>query len=115
MVEKQDWLNALFQFTPLREGRRKAGKRATADIRISIHAPPRGATPRHAGRIYPRKFQFTPLREGRHIDFLRSSASTRFQFTPLREGRQERYPFLRIPSRGFQFTPLREGRRRSNA
>ena len=33
--------------------------------KISIHAPPRGATPRHAGRIHPRQFQFTPLREGR--------------------------------------------------
>ena len=74
-----------FQFTPLREGRRteinhigltcdfnsRPSARGDGDgghfrnWQISIHAPPRGATPRYAGRIYPRKFQFTPLREGR--------------------------------------------------
>ena len=43
MVEKQDWLNALFQFTPLREGR------LTGKTRFSCEKP----------------FQFTPLREGR--------------------------------------------------
>mgnify|MGYP001059828608 CR=1 FL=1 len=43
MVEKQDWLNALFQFTPLREGRQK-----------------------YKEKIGMQKiFQFTPLREGR--------------------------------------------------
>ena len=77
----------LFQFTPLREGRRhhrRHGKRwqdfnsrpsargdsggagATATYqRISIHAPPRGATwSCPPSRDYP-IFQFTPLREGR--------------------------------------------------
>ena len=56
-----------FQFTPLREGRRAANKRACIQRRISIHAPPRGATceaaPQHR---YLFLFQFTPLREGRH-------------------------------------------------
>ena len=33
-----------FQFTPLREGRRKKTTRKTAPSAISIHAPPRGAT-----------------------------------------------------------------------
>ncbi len=77
----------IFQFTPLREGRRwlprtgtnppsisihapPRGATATAllpasEVRISIHAPPRGAT---RGRCAVRAddiFQFTPLREGR--------------------------------------------------
>ncbi len=76
-----------FQFTPLREGRLAVlGKRADTR-RISIHAPPRGATSTmhrimsmdiisiHApprGATYftdstdiEQLFQFTPLREGR--------------------------------------------------
>ena len=55
---------------------------------ISIHAPPRGATFVAFRQRLPCKFQFTPLREGRRRN---SSAATRppsFQFTPLREGRR---------------------------
>ena len=54
-----------FQFTPLREGRRRYRAASYSARKISIHAPPRGAT--HDGvrhRQRPR-FQFTPLREGR--------------------------------------------------
>ena len=56
---------------------------------ISIHAPPRGATPRSPKCLNPLKiFQFTPLREGRlPLSVVRCSGSL-FQFTPLREGRQ---------------------------
>ena len=55
---------------------------------ISIHAPPRGATLcRRMLRIFS-AFQFTPLREGRHYTVLDRSALTIFQFTPLREGRR---------------------------
>ena len=35
------------------------------DVRISIHAPPRGATLANALQGQKMKFQFTPLREGR--------------------------------------------------
>ena len=101
---------SIFQFTPLREGRRE----------------PKGFQIKHGG------FQFTPLREGRHNEFGFPVAQKVFQFTPLREGRLHllvkysiRY-FISIhaPPRGatvgqdvvssdgfiFQFTPLREGR-----
>ena len=37
-------ITRVFQFTPLREGRRGNGCQHGADRRISIHAPPRGAT-----------------------------------------------------------------------
>ena len=77
---------AQFQFTPLREGRRDSkrtvdalwnfnsrpsargdgGARAGyADLFISIHAPPRGATAQGNFIAEVIAFQFTPLREGR--------------------------------------------------
>ena len=103
---------ALFQFTPLREGRRwRPRSRSQAD-RISIHAPPRGATAFYFPFCRGYKFQFTPLREGRQIAEVvdkilfhisihapprgATSYSQRlwrmklFQFTPLREGRQQK-------------------------
>ena len=55
----------LFQFTPLREGRRRIRRMAKTMNKISIHAPPRGATTTLPKRRKGRKFQFTPLREGR--------------------------------------------------
>ena len=99
-----------FQFTPLREGRRFAVRqshspprhfnsrpsargdpRATrtgTNLSISIHAPPRGATPLFVlVAIYRRLFQFTPLREGRRVLFQAKFNKSLFQFTPLREGR----------------------------
>ena len=80
-------LSDKFQFTPLREGRLLSWsldsnssnfnsrpsargddvllRNATEIIRISIHAPPRGATKiSRENMVYP-LFQFTPLREGR--------------------------------------------------
>ena len=54
-----------FQFTPLREGRRD-GVFTPLSYRISIHAPPRGATAIKAFSLSDVDiFQFTPLREGR--------------------------------------------------
>ena len=102
-----------FQFTPLREGRRKLS----------------------AALSQTKTFQFTPLREGRRKVCVIGSVSVRFQFTPLREGRRNqnaagaggRYFNSRPSARGdtntygaisyyviFQFTPLREGRRNNS-
>ena len=76
----------IFQFTPLREGRRSTQlfptsmknfnsrlsargddiTKGTIQARlISIHAPPRGATAQFASLRHALLFQFTPLREGR--------------------------------------------------
>ena len=104
--------SSLFQFTPLREGRRGGRRRRSCPRPISIHAPPRGATVLRATTSESeQKFQFTPLREGRPFQSPQLCVSFPFQFTPLREGRH----FLTFPDlhgRGlFQFTPLREGRR----
>ena len=100
----------IFQFTPLREGRRRHAAGSREAHCISIHAPPRGATcienllhtvrdisihapPRGATSVNEKKpplekFQFTPLREGRHEILLLFYSRRRFQFTPLREGRR---------------------------
>ena len=76
-----------FQFTPLREGRRRVLLGSGVEENISIHAPPRGAT-RQRVKFVPRYiFQFTPLREGRLIRATDKSVTIQFQFTPLREGR----------------------------
>ena len=126
------WRKNIFQFTPLREGRRKAtkDKKTTRPFQFT---PLREGRPRCAGTAArPTIFQFTPLREGRRIrkgnhpphganfnsrpsargDCSTSSQKllTLFQFTPLREGR----PMLARLAEYygvFQFTPLREGRR----
>ena len=57
----------LFQFTPLREGRHNQHFFAVLHRFISIHAPPRGATPHLFALARERAFQFTPLREGRPL------------------------------------------------
>ena len=120
------------QFTPLREGRRYACPPCRVLRRISIHAPPRGAT---AARTLPQPlpaFQFTPLREGRPRLLLRMSCWHYFNSRPSARGdanpplhrRRTHYFNSRPSARGdqvkscigrrekrFQFTPLREGRR----
>ena len=104
-------LASIFQFTPLREGRRTvhhltcagspdfnsrpSARGDPSDLpkftlrTISIHAPPRGATRFPRGAMWRfGSFQFTPLREGRRCLTLSIAPALAFQFTPLREGRQ---------------------------
>ena len=143
---------AQFQFTPLREGRLlqrparcllhdfNSRPSARGDVfaissgvgwRISIHAPPRGATsgvfmrplpPLHFNsRPSARGDMFSsPLSHNTEISihapprgatyFSDVGAETlTFQFTPLREGRPASISRT-THSATFQFTPLREGR-----
>ena len=120
---------AKFQFTPLREGR-PANKRAGIQRvnfnsrpsargdpfrgrevlfrRISIHAPPRGATFIKQFQSTGSGFQFTPLREGRPERRNRQHRRNNFNSRPSARGdggagRKSRHA-------KFQFTPLREGR-----
>ena len=122
----------LFQFTPLREGRPVWDKQAETCQKISIHAPPRGATcfpnsnirfpgisihapPRGATCPVPCLADFlhdisihAPPR-GATVDIRKNGAQKKFQFTPLREGRRKK--LAENPKKIlFQFTPLREGR-----
>ena len=121
-----------FQFTPLREGRQvchtahkdgayfNSRPSARGDTpprachasrhKISIHAPPRGATVARL-RVFGAAVNFNsrPSARGDQLDSTALCARNLFQFTPLREGRQVRLTAepSDIP---FQFTPLREGR-----
>ena len=68
MVERQEWLNALFQFTPLREGRQKVREReGRGDEYFNSRPSARGDNVMPGLSQYVDLFQFTPLREGRHI------------------------------------------------
>ena len=81
-------LDLKFQFTPLREGRRRGCGQGDGCRCISIHAPPRGATAQLHGSWFSISFQFTPLREGRPHSGFHEKTIAKFQFTPLREGRR---------------------------
>ncbi len=101
----------VFQFTPLREGRLRRRHARAQVLSISIHAPPRGATPRrrpiHHLQVY---FNSRPSARGDAHSKVSNQARHLFQFTPLREGRLEPGEEEAVPAQ-FQFTPLREGRR----
>ena len=103
---------SLFQFTPLREGRPAVSVRRPCSMRISIHAPPRGATRREAKRelLNSGYFNSRPSARGDRkarkiivlsLDF-NSRPSARGDVAGNESG--EQYAT-------FQFTPLREGRR----
>ena len=79
--------------------------------RISIHAPPRGATKRSQPLVMYITFQFTPLREGRRSHRERAGAEPAdFNSRPSARGDPTGGRHARAAVR-FQFTPLREGRR----
>ena len=103
---------ARFQFTPLREGRPDSVRYHFYTRKISIHAPPRGATKLTQLESSFNQFQFTPLREGRPQQIAEGKMNALFQFTPLREGRPQQFAEGKMNAL-FQFTPLREGRRRT--
>ena len=122
--------SSLFQFTPLREGRRPLQRCQVRLPAISIHAPPRGATKSSAALSPIKTFQFTPLREGRPYHARKAALLTISIHAPPRGATDivmTRYEKPKIsihaPPRGatrcfalgcwrysFQFTPLREGR-----
>ena len=124
---------AIFQFTPLREGR---------PLPIYLGFPPTpnfNSRPCERGDRSPafllpdrRYFNSRPCERGDPFQSAPHQARRRFQFTPLREGRLsldyatkvEEDISIHAPARGatysfsssaiswaFQFTPLREGRR----
>ena len=118
----------LFQFTPLREGRRAnyelrhiaaeisihAPPRGATNVLIlaserlliSIHAPPRGATPtRTATSERPEYFNSRPSARGDVKAFLDGDEVRLFQFTPLREGRRTQCPLLPFNSISIHAPP----------
>ena len=77
-----------FQFTPLREGRPRKGVHVVGVQRISIHAPPRGATVRPRPRQSQAGISIHAPPRGATGHQASSDELPRFQFTPLREGRR---------------------------
>ena len=59
------WKRSLFQFTPLREGRRAPRSHATPPTNFNSRPSARGDPRRNAPKSFRPPFQFTPLREGR--------------------------------------------------
>ena len=114
LEETNDKLNEnQFQFTPLREGRQ--GRTQVRLIRqsISIHAPPRGAT-RTRGRkwISCSHFNSRPSARG---DFKCACPKTsrHFYFNSRPSARGDKSSARKSSAlKRFQFTPLREGRQR---
>ena len=77
---------------------------------ISIHAPPRGATSRgRTSATASAYFNSRPSARGDKMEVIKLGVMLAFQFTPLREGRPEAND-QHWGSPKFQFTPLREGR-----
>ena len=109
MVEKQDWLNALFQFTPLREGRRTPITRNFAPSYFNSRPSARGDDKCRKRRFAASNFNSRPSARGDIMRLVKQGKSV-FQFTPLREGRRAAGYSAAPSSKRFQFTPLREGR-----
>ena len=98
-----------FQFTSLREGRRRLLMRFLNLIDFNSRPSARGDFVRRSSEGVQSRFQFTPLREGRRQRPPHPTIAMPFQFPPLREGR----PGIQQDALSgilFQFTPLREGR-----
>ena len=108
------WLNystnsQLFQFTPLREGRRRYCPPLPQRM-IYFNSRP-SARGDQGGEVFNAllvDFNSRPSARGDSI-FMRSFCDVEFQFTPLREGRRS-FCARRSSENTFQFTPLREGR-----
>ena len=124
----------LFQFTPLREGRLQVFCIPTEEMTISIHAPPRGATPcRQRFKCSLDDFNSRPSARGDaadmasfyNLDHISIHAPPRGATTSDFANIERKIISIHAPPRGatalalnygggktFQFTPLREGRRR---
>ena len=81
-------LDDLFQFTPLREGRRVVRSDVLDRSNFNSRPSARGDARAPARQAACTLFQFTPLREGRPGATQCVAAADKFQFTPLREGRR---------------------------
>ena len=100
----------VFQITPLREGRHQQICREHVRIPISIHAPACGATEWEGICLITLvHFNSRPCVRGDGSMAQKNATPSKFQFSPLREGRQTTSNVC-LHRKLFQFTPLREGR-----
>ena len=121
---------AIFQFTPLREGRRDVEYVNYWQIIFQFTPLREGRRDQWGNWVRKIKFQFTPLREGRHCTESRCYSSAISIHAPPRGATNQfiggdvlHLISIHAPPRGatllpsssrsfsaFQFTPLREGR-----
>ena len=101
--------STLFQFTPLREGRRITRHGYTAVFNFNSRPSARGDSPPADFFVGQKYFNSRPSARGDAPVPIRAAGCLLFQFTPLREGRL--VPSFAVNCHKFQFTPLREGRR----
>ena len=101
------WVGS-FQFTPLREGRRKSLCYGCTARHFNSRPSARGDQSKKQQRKSA-TFQFTPLREGRQGRTQKSGAGHISIHAPPR-GATGPFP-VKVSTLSFQFTPLREGRR----
>ena len=107
------WTVKLFQFSPLREGRRR--RDAPVDqLPANFNSRPceRGDL-LVAQHLDGPKFQFSPLREGRRLQHLHVHTALYFNSRPCERGDKQWENGGKIDGL-FQFSPLREGRRRAD-
>ena len=104
------WRASTFQFTPLREGRPfPVATRLSRSIDFNSRPSARGDALRVRSRwLLPVHFNSRPSARG-DGGFPAPVPRHSFQFTPLREGRRIVQSSL-VNRNRFQFTPLREGR-----
>ena len=84
---ERHYTHSLFQFTPLREGRRNEEVGGKKDSKISIHAPARGATALISALTTPTGISIHAPARGATKYLTSKKYQGEFQFTPLREGR----------------------------
>ena len=85
-IPEEDAETLLFQFTPLREGRRAEHDGVRHRQHFNSRPSARGDFTVCRARMYS-IFQFSPLREGRHGFCISKGRFATLQFSPLREGR----------------------------
>ena len=96
-----------------REGCDQSGKILLVAIRISIHAPAKGATDLYSNILRPMKFQSTHPRRVRQQPFTFTPSNNEFQSThPRRVRHRTYYRLLRIAR--FQSTHPRRVRRQGS-
>ena len=99
-----------FQFTPLREGRRRRRARRGSCLYISIHAPAGGATGAYRVKVGgERDFNSRPCGRGDQAGRRRPHRKSISIHAPA--GGATQTSVFDAGRRIFQFTPLREGRR----
>ena len=98
----------IFQFTPLREGRHWSAPTGNNGENFNSRPCVRGDLWNLEGGKIDSKFQFTPLREGRLAWAVQMQDAVLFQFTPLREGRLE-HSVVTTKSKNFNSRPCVRG------